>query len=99
MEKSQELLEAATAIESSDPLWIPEDIETKVPETDMAFELRGPEPDNIEEQLQTAKTSNMEKNIQEKLEEEICIDPLDFLKLSWKSENSENSSENSENYL
>ena len=63
----------------------------------MAFELREPEPDNIEEQLQTAETSNMEKNIQEKLEEEICIDPLDFLSLSWNSENSENSSENSEN--
>ena len=39
----------------------------------------------------------MEKNIQKKLEEEICIDPLDFLILSWNSENSENSSEDSEN--
>ena len=98
MENNQELLEA---IQTSDPLWISPDIESNVSKTDLAQEHCGPEPTNMEEFLQTeehmqeflqTETSNMEK-----LEEEIGIDPLNFLELTWNSENSENSSENSEN--
>ena len=67
MENNQELLEA---IETSDPLLISPNIETNVPETDMAQELCGPEPNNMQEFLQTeehiqeflqTETSNMEK--------------------------------------
>ena len=95
MEQNQEILEAEP---SSDPLWISPNIEDNVSNTDVAQKHCGEEPPNMEEFFQTeehiqeffqSETSNMEKL------EEIDINPLDFLELTWSSEISENSYEHS----
>ena len=71
----------------------------------MAAEYLGPEPANIEKEFQNEEeTSNQEipnhDKIEKQLEEEKNgINPLDYLQLCWKSDNSENSDEDSESEM
>ena len=91
--------------QSEDPLWIPAQLKTSVPDSDMAAEYLGPEPVNIEKEFQNEEeTSNQEIPNPDKIEEELeeeknCINPLDYLQLCWKSDNSENSDEDSESEM
>ena len=80
MENSQQLVQSATLkmensqqlVQSEDPLWIPEQLKTTVPDSDMAIEHRGPEPANIEKESQNEEeTSNQEIPNPDKIEEEL----------------------------